>query len=229
MKSAEEFLISLKQRNLSSLAQSALANELSSEPVEIPSELLIAANCGLRVFPVIGYSKHATTKAGIDAATRDHARIRYWIRHYHGYPLNWYSATGPATLEGDGVVALEVIGDLGRMALCELCQDDWDWIETLRSQADNGTRYILFRWPAGMAMRRFAKRLAPGLILHGKGDSVPIPPSRTRSGIVHTYLTPGAVLAQTPTWLINAAFQAVEGVAGSRVDSIREWDNSSAA
>ena len=115
------------------------------------------------------------------------------------------------------------------MALCELCHDDWDWLDTLRSQADNNTRYIFFRWPAGMVMRRSAKRLAPGLILHGEGDSVPVPPSQTRSGIVHAYLTPGAALLQTPKWLIKVAFQVIEGVADSRIDSISEWDNSSAA
>jgi len=229
MKSAEEFLYSLKQRNLSSLVKSALASELVSEPVEIPFELLIAVTLGLRVFPVIGYSKHAATKAGIETATSDLARIGYWIRHYHGYPLNWGIAAGPEPVGGDGVVALEVIGDVGRTALCELCQDDWDWIDTLRSQADNGTRYILFRWPAGMAMRRSAKQLAPGLILHGEGDSVPVPPGRNRSGITHAYLTPRAALAYPPEWLIKGAFQVVEAVADSRIDSIIDWAKSSAA
>jgi len=125
MKSAEEFLLSLKQRNLSSLTKSVIASEPASEPVEIPSELLIAATRGLHVFPVIGYSKHAATKAGIETATSDLARIGYWIRHYHGYPLNWHLAVRPGPLAGDGVVALEVIGDQGRMALVERSEDDW--------------------------------------------------------------------------------------------------------
>jgi len=229
MKSAEEFLFSLKGRNPSSLAKSALASDLASEPVEIPSELLNASTRGLRVFPVFGYSKHAATKAGIETATSDLARIGYWIRHYHGYPLNWYLATGPGQLAENGVVALEVLGDQGRLALCQLCQDDWDWIDTMRSQAGNKPRYVLFRWPAGMALRRSAKQLALGLILHGEGDSVPVPPSQTRSGIVHAYLTPHTALAYPPEWLIKVAFQAVEAVADSRIDSVSDWEKSTAA
>jgi hypothetical protein len=225
MKSAEEFLLSLEQLSLSSTAKSGLDSESASEAVEIPAELLIAVTRGLRVFPVIGYSRNTATRAGIETATSDLARIGYWLRHYHGYPLNWYVAAGPGPRGRDGVVALEVIGDPGRMSLCELCQDDWDWIDTLRSQAGNGTRYILFRWPTGMAMRRSVKQLAPGLILHGEGDSVPVPPSRTRSGMVHAYLTPCAAMAYAPKWLIKPAFQLVEAVAESPIDSIRDMDN----
>jgi hypothetical protein len=230
MKSPEEFLFSLKQRSLPSVAKSTLVSEPASEAVQIPAELLISATQGLRVFPVIGYSKHAATKAGIENATCDLAQIEYRIRHYHGYPLNWHVAAGHGQLTaGDGVIALEVVGDLGRLALCELCKDDWDWIDTLRSQAGNDTRYIFFRWPTGMAIRRSAKQLAQGLILHGEGDSVPVPPSQTRSGMVHAYLTPRAALAHLPEWLIKAASQAAETVASSRIDSISDWGVSSAA
>jgi hypothetical protein len=229
MKSAEAFLSSLKQRRLSYLSNSALVGESASETVEIPSELLIAATLGLCVFPVIGYSMHAATKAGIETATSDLALIEYWIRQHYGDPLNWYVATGPGPLAGEGVVALEVVGDVGRASLCELCQDDWDWIDTLRSQAGNDARYLFFQWPDNMAMSPSAKQLAPGLILHGEGDSVPIPPSQTSSGISRAYLTPRAALAYPPEWLIEAAFQAVEAIAGSRSDSIGNWSNSSAA
>jgi hypothetical protein len=217
MKSTEEFLLS----------QAVLASESANDPVEIPAELLIATNLGLRLFPVIGHSKHATSKVGIEIATSDPNRIGYWIRYYSGSPLSWYLAAGPGPLAEDGVVALEVIGDQGRAALCELCQDDWDWIDTLRSQVGNDTRYILFRWPAGMAMRRSARRLAPGLVLHGEGDCFPVPPSQTRSGIIHAYLTPRAALANAPEWLIKVAFQVVEAVADSQIDSIGGLGNSS--
>jgi len=224
MKPADEFLSSLKQRRLSYRAESALAGE----EVETPAELLIPVTLGLLVFPVFGDSRHAATKAGIEIATSDLAQIGRWIRHNHGYPpLHWHLATGPVA--GNGVVALEVNGDHGRTALCQLCGDDWDWIDTLRSQSGDGSRYLFFRWPVGMAMRRSAKQLAPGLILRGEGDSVPLPPSRTRAGIVHAYLTPRAALAYPPEWLIKAAFQVVETGAGSRINSISDWDNSSAA
>jgi hypothetical protein len=227
LKFAEEFLLSLKQQSLSSLSHSALARESASEAVEIPPELVIATTRGLRVFPVIGYSKHAAAKASIETATCDLARIKYWIHRYHGYPLNWNVATGPSA--GDGVVALEVIGDLGRMSLCQLCQDDWDWIDTSRSQAGNGARYLFFQWPDGMSLRGSVKQLAPGLILHGEGGSVPVPPSQTRSGIIHAYLTPHAAMAYPPEWLVKAAFQDVDVVADSRIDSLCDWDNTSAA
>jgi hypothetical protein len=63
----------------------------------------------------------------------------------------------------------------------------------------------------------------------GYHDSVPVPPSQTRSGIVHAYLTPRAALAYPPEWLINAAFQAVETIASSRIGWVGDWCNSSAA
>jgi hypothetical protein len=227
MMSVEEFLSSLKQRNLASRTESVIASESDSEPVEIPSELLIAVTCGLLVFPVIGYSKYAATRAGIEAATSDLAQIGYWIRHYHGDTLNWHAATGASV--ADGVVTLEVHGDHGRMALCQACQDDWDWIDTLRSQASDSTRYLFFRWPAGLMMRRSVMQIGPGLILHGEGSSVPIPPSRSVSGIDHVYLSPQAALAPTPEWLIRVALQGNEAAASFRRESTCDWDASSAA
>jgi hypothetical protein len=225
MKSAEDFLISLKQRSISSLAESALA----SKPVDIPTELLIAVTRGLLVFPVIGHSKYAATKAAIETATSDLAQIGYWIRYHHGDPLNWHAATGASV--GDGVAALEICGDQGRMALCQACQDDWDWIDTLRSQASDNTRYLFFHWPADLSMRRSAKEIGPGLILHGEGSSVPIPPSRSSSGILHVYLSPSAAaIADAPEWLITVAFQGAEAIACcSPMESLCDWGNSSAA
>ena len=114
MKYADDLLISLKQRQLATLMESALA----SEPVEIPHELLVASTCGLRVFPVIGYSRYAVTKVARETATSDLALIVYWLRQHGNDPLSFHAATGEYS--GDGVVALEV-HDAGRMALCQLC------------------------------------------------------------------------------------------------------------
>jgi hypothetical protein len=227
MKSVPDFLSSRKQRNLASRTESVAACESTSERFEIPSELLIAVSRGLLVFPVIGYSKYAATRGGIESATSDLAQIEYWIRHHHGDPLNWHAATG--TSAGDGVAALEVRGDHGRMALCQVCQDDWDWIDTLRSQASDSTRYLFFRWPAALMMRRSVMRIGPGLILHGEGSSVPIPPSRSASGIDLVYLSPQAALAPTPRWLIRVALQGNEAAAGFPRELTCDWDASSAA
>ena len=226
MMSVEEFLSSLKQRNLASRMESVFASESATGPVEIPSELLIAVNRGLLVFPVIGYSKYAATKAAIETATSDLAQIGYWIHLHHGEPINWHAATGASV--ADGAAALEVHGDHGRTALCQACQDDWDWIDTLRSQASDSTRYLFFRWPAGL-MCRSVMQIGPGLILHGEGSSVPIPPSRSVSGIDHVYLSPQAALAPTPEWLIRDALQGNEAAASFRRESTCDWDASSAA
>lgn len=173
------------------------------------------------------YSKYAATKAAIETATSDLAQIGYWIHLHHGDPLNWHAATGASV--ADGAAALEVHGDHGRMALCQACQDDWDWIDTLRSLASDSTRYLFFRWPAGLMMRRSVMQIGSGLILHGEGSSVPIPPSRSASGIDHVYLSPQAALASTPEWLIRVALQGSAAAAGFRRESTCDWDASSAA
>jgi hypothetical protein len=94
MKSVPTFLSSLKQGNLASRTESVFVSESASDPFEISSELLIAVSRGLLVFPVIGYSKYAATRAAIETATSDLAQIGYWIRHHHGDPLNWHTAKG---------------------------------------------------------------------------------------------------------------------------------------
>jgi len=223
MKSAELFLASLRQNNERSLAKPSFVNFSD----DIPQELRTATSCGLRVFPVIGLSKYAASKEGRETATSDPARIGDWIRQYQGYSLNWHAITGG--MDEDDIVSLEIDYDSARIALLQLCQDNWDWLETLRSQSGDSTGYVFFRWPQAMVMRHFARQLARGLILHGHGDSVPIPPSRNRSGNAHTYLTPQSVIKETPSWLMEADFQKLGKPSNIHSKSFHQQKHSSAA
>jgi hypothetical protein len=110
-----------------------------------------------------------------------------------------------------------------------LCQDEWDWQQTLQSQAGN-TAYAFFLWPADRAMRRSGKNLAPGLSIRGEGDYVLIPPSAYSSGVSHAYLDSDAAIETAPLWLLDSAFAGLEGQSGKLLTfpRIPSWKAASA-
>jgi hypothetical protein len=135
----------------------------------------------------------------IEDATADQAQLEQWACEYPG--CNWGLATGAAS----GVFVLEVDTGSASSALRILCEDDWDWRQTLLMSAGDAG-YAFFRWPAGRAMRGSGKNPAPGLTIHGEGDYVLIPPSAGSSGVSHVFLDPDAAIAVAPQWLLDSVF-----------------------
>ncbi|WP_433971026.1 bifunctional DNA primase/polymerase [Tunturiibacter lichenicola] len=129
-----------------------------------------------RLFPIEPGNRLTPAKVRIEDATADPAQLEQWARELPG--CNWGLATGATS----GVFVLEMDIRSAGNALRNLCEDDWDWRQTLLMSAGDAG-YAFFRWPAGRAMRRSDP--APGLRIRGERDCVLVPPS-----VSHAYLDP---------------------------------------
>jgi Bifunctional DNA primase/polymerase, N-terminal len=179
----------------------------SPNSADLPIEVRQAASRRWRLFPVQALSRFGPASAQFEVATCDLNALERLANECHD--CNWALATGQAS----GVFVLEVSSECGRTALHSLSEEEWDCEETLQSRAGN-IRYAFFRWPDGMTICN--EVIAPGLKIHWN-DYVPIPPSKHFSGVSHTYLNPEADIATTPRWLLNLAFQELEGKSPGKV------------
>jgi len=114
-----------------------------------------------------------------------------------------------------GVFVLDVDGGEGLASLLDLCNDDWSWLDTLRSAA-GGKRCISFAWPEGRRQISRSRQIAKGLRFLGEGDWVLIPPSREPHGAQHAYMNPMAEIVAAPIWLLDRAFEPADRVDPSR-------------
>jgi len=158
-----------------------------------------------RLFPIPPQSRLASAKTRIQDATADPARLEQWASDFPG--CNWGVATGAAS----GVFVLEVDARRADSTLRVLSDDDWSWRQTLLMSVGDTAGYAFFRWPAGRAMR-CSGNLAPGLRIHGEGNSVLVPPTASR-----VYLDPEATIAAAPQWLIDSAFAGVEEQSSGKI------------
>jgi hypothetical protein len=208
MKSAQLFLSALEQ-GMSPVE--AICSLPTYEPLyihRVPFEVYRAAlRKGWRFFPVPS-SKHLTvTHANLFQATDNLQQLERWAREWQ----NWGLVTGPES----GVFVLEVHGREGLASLLDLCGDDWNWLDTLRSMAGK-KRSISFAWPEGRREISSNRQIGNGLSVLGEGDWVLVPPSREPCGTQHTYLNPGAEVFAAPLWLLDRAFNPAETVDPSR-------------
>ena len=210
MKIPTDFLQEYGLRGLSIAAQPTPSPNHPERSAGLPIEVLQSARRHWRLFPVLPHGKFASAKARIEEATTDLERLEEWACKHPG--CNWGLATGQAS----GVFVLEVDAERGRNALCILCGDEWDWQQTLQSQAGDAA-YAFFPWPAGRAMHRSGRNLAPGLSIRGEGDYVLIPPSAYSSGVSHAYVDPDAAIAAAPHWLLDSAFAGLEGQLSGKI------------
>ena len=222
MKSASAFVRGLEQ-GLSPIE--ALQSLPEYEPPyihRIPVEIYRAAlRDGWRFFPV-SFGKHlAVTHANLAQATDNLQQLRSWAIK----SPNWALVTG----SNSGVFVLEVDGGKGLASLLDLCGDDWSWLETLRSMADE-KRCISFAWPEGRRQISSSRQIGEGLSVLGEGDWVLIPPCREPHGAQHAFMNPMAEIATAPVWLIDRAFGPADTVDPSRpfppCSSVRgAWSN----
>jgi hypothetical protein len=174
----------------------------------VPIEVYRAAQRnGRRFFPVSSCRHRVVTHADILQATANLQQLRTWARE----SPNWALATGPDS----GVFVLDVDGGEGLASLLDLCNDDWSWLDTLRSAA-GGKRCISFAWPEGRRQISRSRQIAKGLRFLGEGDWVLIPPSREPHGAQHAYMNPMAEIVAAPIWLLDRAFEPADRVDPSR-------------
>ena len=204
MKSAEAFVEALEQGLNSIEVLHSLPDYEPRYIHRVPVEVYFAAlRNGWRFFPVF-FSKHlAVTHANLVQATDNLQQLRSWAREWP----NWALVTG----QRSGVFVLEVDGDKGLDSLLDLCDDDWSWLDTLRSVAGE-KRCIFFAWPEGRRQISSSRKIGEGLSVFGEGDWVLIPPSREPHGTQHTYLNPEAEVVAAPVWLLDRAFEPADMV-----------------
>jgi hypothetical protein len=204
MKSASAFVQALKQ-GLSPIE--ALQSLPEYEPRyihRVPVEVYrTALRRGWRFFPVSFGTHLAVTHANLVQATDNLQQLRNWARE----SPNWALVTGPDS----GVFVLEVDGGAGLASLLDLCGDDWNWLDTLRSMVGE-KRCISFAWPEGRRQISSSRQIGGGLSVLGEGDWVLIPPSREPHGAQHAYMNPMVEIATAPVWLLDRAFEAADTV-----------------
>jgi hypothetical protein len=166
---------------------------------ELPPEIFAASSNDWRVFPVEAKGNFAIATALLEEATHDLAQLEDWAIEYPG--CNWALATGRAS----AVFAVEMDDTSGRDALYALSWCASDWIQTRQMMAGEKL-FALFRWPAGFDQRNASKKIAPGLSIHGEGDYVLIPPSKSSSGMCYCWLDSDESAAATPQWLLDEVF-----------------------
>jgi hypothetical protein len=171
---------------------------------KVPSEIYRAVvRNGWRFFPVSSSKHPAVTHADLFQATDNLQQLSNWARE----SPNWALATGPDS----GVFVLEVDGGEGMASLLDLCGDDWNWLDTLRSMAGE-KRCIFFAWPQGRRQISGDRQIGEGLSVLVEGDWVLIPPSCEPHGTQHIYLNPGSEVIASPAWLLVRAFEPADTV-----------------
>lgn len=208
MKSAQLFVEALEQ-GMSPVE--TICSLPTYEPLyiqRVPVEIHRAAlRNGWRFFPVSSSKHVAVTHANLVQATDNLQQLRHWARE----SPNWALVTGADS----GVFVLEVDGGEGLASLLDLCGDDWNWLDTLRSVAGE-KRCICFAWPEGRRQINSDLQIGKGLSVLGEGDWVLVPPSRELHGKQHSYLNPKAEVLVAPVWLLGRAFLPADMVDPSR-------------
>lgn len=173
---------------------------IAKVPVEVHRAAL---RYGWRFLPV-PFNKHAIDKQ----ETLIHATdTLLQLRHCARQCSNWALVTGPES----GVFVIEVNGSEGLASFLDLCGDDWSWLDTLRSIA-NEQRHIFFSWPKGRRMIKRSRQIGANLLVLGEGDWLLVPLSRESQGTQQFYLNPQAAVDTAPSWLLDRIFERADAV-----------------
>jgi hypothetical protein len=208
MKQAELFVEALKQ-GLSPIEALRSLPEYEQPYVnKVPVEIYRAAlRNGWQPLPVSPSRRLIGTHANFFAATDNPQRLRRSV----ALCPNWVLLTG----RNPGIFVLEVDGEHGHTSLLALCQDDWNWLDTLRSMAGE-KRYIFFAWPEGRRQFSGSRQIGEGLSVRGEGDWVLLPPCRARHGAQHSYLNPMDEVVAPPLWILRRGFEPSDAADPSR-------------
>jgi len=207
MKSAEAFAELLKKGVSVETALSSLPPYESHYFARVPVEVYRAAQqLGWRFFPVPRFGRPGGNPL-IREATNNLETLKIWAR---SRPY-WALATGHFS----GVSVLVVDGEVGQNSLIRLCGDDWDWLDTLRTQAEQ-KRFIFFTLPRVQQQISGSSYLGKGLRVLGDGDWLRFPPSREVNGAIHFFLNPQLTASEPPAWLLDHMIPLERGGARSQ-------------
>ena len=205
MKSAEAYVEALAYGLTPDAAFSSLRPWQPAYCERIPIHIYNASQqLGWRFFPILRRRGASDANLLLHRATSDLEQLRRWARQRP----NWALATGLAS----GVLVVRVDGPEGLTSLLELCEDDWDWLDTLRSLADQ-TRHIFFSWPGSQYKIDGPRNIGKNLSVLEEGDWLLMPPSIESSGAQHVYLNPRLWVSSLPPWLFDRIFGRESDVA----------------
>jgi hypothetical protein len=208
MKQAELFVEALNRGLNPTEALQSLPEYEQRYVRKIPVEIYRAAlQNGWQFFPVSTGRHLIGMHANLFVATDNPQRLRSSA----GRLLNWVLVTG----RNSGVFVLEVDGQEGQASLLDLCGDDWNWLDTLRSM-EGKKRFIFFTWPEGRRQISGSRQIGEGLRVRGEGDWVLLPPSRGPHGAQHSYLNPMDEVVAPPLWILHRVFEPSDAEDPSR-------------
>jgi hypothetical protein len=134
------------------------------------SDLLLAAQRGWKIFPLLHNSRFAVRQPLLHHATSNEAQIEHWENQYP--ECNWAVATGKES----GVFAIKFSLDTGLATMREFGERDPDVSRTLQVRGPNELLTFL-EWPAAGLPVWTCGMIAPGAPLRGEESYVPIPGS----------------------------------------------------
>ena len=174
-------------------SSASINNYSSSELNDLDPSLILAAERGLVIAPVLTHSKFASARSyarapldGIESIAEASAR----------YPrCNWTLHVGAS------LAVLEVDTRIGYESLALLCRRNFGrWTKTLQFR-DDTSRFFLFR-SLGTRVRFLGQRFR-GVSLHTGNTFLFIPPSWFVSG--HVSWVNQALILDVPPWLLESA------------------------
>lgn len=173
--------------------------------LELPEEIVAAANRGWRLFTIESRGKKPLIQKWREHATCDPKRIRAWGRRFSR--CNWAVATGRTS----GVVVIDIDGADGRAALESLAQEGLTLPATLTvtTGRPDGGRHLYFQVPADAEIRNDQNgKLGPHIDVRGEGGYVVLPPSVHATGTPYSYCDPNQDLSALPKWVISRLIRA---------------------
>lgn len=162
----------------------------------LPAEVAAAAERGWRLLPCASRSKVPLFKSWPSLASSDVAVIERWSARYP--TCNWGVALG----ERSGAFVVDIDGEQGLQALCELEQAHKPLPATLACLTARG-RHLWFTYPAQASIRCSTGKLGPQLDTRAEGGHVLIPPSVHPSGAAYRWEDPRQAIAPVPEWLVD--------------------------
>ncbi len=161
---------------------------------ELPPLVVLILNRGWAIAPVLAHSLSASVKKSmVGLPTSDPASLLSIAREHPD--CNWAAETG------NGILVFEVNSEAGLPALRHLCQNEWDWRETLHFRR-GALQFFAFHH-SGRRVRFLGNRF-PGLKSHWNGSVVLLPPSWFVFGPPVAYASDSnAAILDAPAWLLD--------------------------
>lgn len=168
-------------------------SESEAAVAELAAAAFSYAERDWRVFPVNG--KRPRLPHGLTEASADPEQVRAWWQR-------WPDA-GVAIATGDGLLVLDVDGEVGADALHELEREHGELPETVRAETGGGGEHYYFS--ANGELRNTAGKLGEVLDTRGVGGYAVAPPSPHPSGRRYEWdVGPDeATPAPAPAWLLS--------------------------